>query len=125
MGEEGIVAREELVAAVSSERYRHVAAGEAREQQGRQEARIRERLVELCGRRWDQIQAVLARELLRYVLGAEPGGGELRPRRLVEALLDESDGERLQRLLVPRRERGDGSGIDSAGEEHADGHVGH
>src|SRR5438876_1212758 len=125
MGEERIVAREELVAAVAGEGHRHVAAGEAREQQGRQEARIREGLVELRGRRRDQIQAVLAGELLRHVLGAQPRGGELRPRRLVEALLDESDGERLQRLLVPHRERGDGGGIDSAGEEHADGHVGH
>src|SRR5438067_3537470 len=111
MGEEGIVAREELVAAVPGKRNGHVAAGEAREKQGRQEAWIRERLVELRGRRRDQIEAVLAGELLRDVLGAEPGGGEPRPRRLVEALLDEPDGERLQRLLVPHRERGDGSGI--------------
>src|SRR6267154_927647 len=58
------------------------------------------------------------------MLGAEALAGEERERRLVEALLDESDGEGAERLLVPRRQRGDGGRVDPAGEENADGHIG-
>src|SRR5207248_428500 len=121
--EEGIVAGEQLVAAVSRERYLHVLAGEAREQERRQEARVRERLVQRGHRRRKQVEAILSGEALAQVLGAEAPRGEERERRLVETLLDESDGEGAQRLSVPRRQRGDRGRVDAAGEEHPDRYV--
>ncbi len=123
VGEEGVVAGEQLVASVAGQRHLHVATGEPREQERGEEAGVGEGLIELRRRGRDQIEAVLSRELLRDVLGPEALGGELRPGRLVEALLLEADGEGLQRLLVADGERGDGGGVHSSREEHADRYV--
>src|SRR5207248_11247125 len=98
VGEKGIIAREQLVAPVTRQGHLHVLAGEARQQERRQEARIRERFVERGYRGREQIQAVLPGKALALVLGAEAPRGEERERRLVETLLDESDGEGAQRL---------------------------
>src|SRR5262249_49557259 len=81
-----------------------------------------------CGERGDRrgkkVEALLAGELLRRVFGPQSLRGQRRPRRLVEALLQEADRERSERLLVPGGERGDGGRVDAAGEEDAHRHVG-
>ena len=122
--EERIVAGEQLVAAVAGQRDLHVLAREPREEERREKRRIGERFVELGDGCRQEVDAIRAGKFLRRVFGAESLGSELRPRRLVEALFGKPDGKRPQRLLVPRRQRGDGRRIDSAGEKDAHRHVG-
>ena len=124
VGEEGIVAREQLVPSVAGERDLHAAPGEPRQEQRGKEARIGERLVEGGDRLGQQVEACLPGQPLRGVPRAQTSRGEQCVRRLVEAFLGEADREGLQRILVARGKRGDGGRIDSARKEHADGDVG-
>ena len=123
VGEERIVSGEQLVAAVARERDLHAPPGEAGQEQRGQEARIRERLVERGNRLRQQIEARVPGESLGRVLRPQAPRGELRIGRLVEALLGESDRERLQRILVARGQRGDRRRIDPAREKDSDRNV--
>ena len=73
----------------------------------------------------DDGHARLARHVELGVIGAEVAGDGLGVRRLVVARLVEADGEgRTGRGLMRLHQRDDGRGIDAAGEERAERHVG-
>ncbi len=124
VGDVGVVAAEELVAALAGERDLHVLGGELRDEVRRQRRRVGERLVErLCERRQEQRRVRLQRQLAvdrPVALRDGAGAGELVERRLLEA--DRERAHRLRRLLGG--ERGERARVDAAGEQHADGNVG-
>ena len=123
VGDVGVVAAEELVAALARERDLDVLRGELRDEVGRQRRRVGERLVERCReRRQEQRGVGLQHELA--VVCAVPRRDGARARELVERRVLEADRERPHgsgRLL--RRERRERAGVDAARQQHADGDV--
>ena len=95
------------------------------EQTGRNLRCIGERLVEHPGQGRDQVERLVRGDVELGVLGAEPVGDRTRERGLVEARLAKPDREGPDRLCALGLHQGrDQGGIDAAGKERADRHVG-
>ena len=124
VGDVGVVAAEELVAALAGERDLDVLGGELRDEVRRERRRVGERLVERVGQRRQEQRRVRPQRQLAMDRAVALGDGA-RTGQLVERRLFEADRERahgLRRLLGG--ERGERARVDAAREEHADGHVG-
>ena len=105
VGDVGVVAAEELVAALARERDLDVLGGELRDEVGRERRRVGERLVERCGERRQQQRRVRPQHELAMdgpvALRDGPRAGELVERRFLEA--DRERAHRLRRLLGRER----------------------
>ena len=124
VGDVGVVAAEQLVAALAGQGDLDVFGRELRDEVGRQRRRIRERLVERVGERGQQQRGVRSQRQVA-VDGAVPPCDRLRAGELVERRLLEADRERAHRFRrLLSRERGERAGVDAAREEHSDRHVG-
>ena len=90
------VTGEQLVAAVARERDRHRAAGEAREQERRDQRRVAERLVEEVGQPLDEVEGAIGLQDLLVVVGAECLRHAARVGGFVERRILEADREGLE-----------------------------
>ncbi len=124
----GVVAREQLVAAVAGECDRHVLARQLRHHEGREQRHIRERLVQMHDEPIEQGDDVGRHESLPMVR-RESLRDLSRKRQLVVAAIVESHAEAVHRGAVFLRRFGHegdhGARVDSAREEHAERHVAH
>ena len=120
------VAGEQLVAAFAGEHDLDVLAGELGHEIERHARRVRDRLVlvpDQAGQRAEEV-VLVDDDLVR--VGLDRGRHLPRVIELAERALLESDREGLQRPIDhPRHQRGDGAAVETAGEEHAERHVGH
>ena len=125
VGRVGVVAAEELVAALARESDLHVVGCEPGDEVGRERRGVRERLVEGLRQRGKELGRVGAEHEL-VVIGSVALGHEPGIRQLVEAPLLEADREGAKRLGdLLRRERREHRRVDPAREEHADRDVRH
>jgi hypothetical protein len=127
LGLKGRVAGQDLVAAVTAQRHRHVPAREARQQIRRHDRRIGERFVEETGDLGEDVDHGARPQNFLVVLGAEEFGDTARMRRLVEGPVLEADRERLDavRRHVIGHHRDHRAGVDAAGQEDAERHIAH
>ncbi len=102
VGRVALIAGEALVAAVAVERHRHVFAGEARQVEGGQRRVIGERLAVVTHELRQDLDRVGAHDSSWWSV-ANSCAISLRLWQLVEALLLESDRERLDRLAMSFR----------------------
>ena len=103
-----------------------MSAGEAREQVGRDDRRVPERLVEKRRHLGQDVDERTRLEALLTVLRPQVGGHPGCMRGFVEGRVGESDREALDSSLpaLLGHARRDGRRIDAAGEEDAERHVG-
>ncbi len=124
VGDVGVVAAEQLVAALAGEGDLDLARRQLGDQVGRQRRGVAEGLVEGLDQLREELDRVGAQDDL-VMLGAVALGDQPRPLELVEARLLEADREGLHRIgLLAGGERDQTGRVDPAGEQHADRHVG-
>ena len=120
------VAREQLVPALPHQHDLHLGAREAREQEGRHECRVGERLVEERHEVPEAFEEELGRDGERPVARPERAGDQRRMLALVEArdVEAEREGGELAVHRGPRQSR-DRRRVESAGKEEAERHITH
>jgi hypothetical protein len=120
-----IVASEELVPAVTRERDGHLAAGELGDEVRRDRRRIGEGLVVHPREKRDDVERILRSEVELRVVRPEVTSDGTRVDRFVIARLAEANREGPHRSRGLRlHQRDDSGGVDAAGQERAERHVG-
>jgi hypothetical protein len=120
-----LVAAEQLVATIAGERDGDLRAGQAADQQRRQLGLVGERLVVDVGELGDERERIVGREPQLGVVGAQVRGDAAGVDRLVVVGLGRADRERAgPRVRRSAQHRDDHRGVDAAGEERAQRHVG-
>ena len=124
VGDVGVVAAEQLVAALAGERDLHRAGRELRDQVRGERRRVGERLVERLGEPRQQVDRVRAHDQL-VMVGAVQLGHAARQLELVERALLEADRERAHAVgALARGQRGERRRVDAARQHHADRDIG-
>ncbi len=116
----GLVAAEELVAAVAGQRHRDVLARQLRDEIGRKDREVADRIVHEVHQMIEQLASLRPNDL-DPVIDAEMLRDPRRPRGLVVGRIVEANAEGLR----PPHRGNDERAVDTAGEERADGDVAH